>query len=540
MARNFLKFQAYNTCIHNTEEADTDSNTDRKRLKKPTGPRKTDKEKAEQAQDRRLKIEYRLIGGVILAFVSLIGYYFYYATSSDIGRADTNYKTAVDYELKIVTEEMDKEARDKLIKNAEYYYIKALENTDYNFPKYLHKYSEFLLNYKKDYVSAEHYITKALGLHRTNAIYHQSYCKLLKAMIEQNGNIERLNDYNLQKHHTVNAHLQEATYFLNEEGNVKAAIMHIDYALNFCDQSIKGSTQQKKEKDDTMIKFEEDTKEARNLKAGTYTEAAELLTQYGFKDEAKKYWDQGIKEFGKPVHIRYGVYCYQQQNFDEAMKIFNFYTTFGGDALTTTAYAFKARLLKELGEYKEALNLYTSILPKIGLDAMVLGDMIYILMELDEIVEAKKFMAQTITLYRQRLQRDDLVGRRDLMYLNMVNILLMGKLNNIENANMQCLEMIEKYPNEFEVNYIAALYYHRYGSNYDKADRYYRTAISIEDQWAKTYYNYSLLFLENNDFGQFAKYIKIAYEKNPKITMIKELYLKYFDENGNIIKNSFD
>ena len=533
--RNFLKFQAYDTYyIDNTEEAETESNTERKRLKKPKGPRKTDKEKAEESETRRLKIEYRLITGVILAFTSLIGYYFYYATSSDIGRADTNYKTAVDYELKIVTESQDEAARAKLIKNAEYYYIKALENTDYNFPKYLHKYSEFLLNHKKDYVASEHYITKALGLHKTNAIYHQFYCKLLKAMIEENGNIERLNDYFLEKQHTVNAHLQEATYFLSEEGNEKAAIMHIDHALNFCDQTVKNSAKS----DDLVIKLDENVDEIKNLKASTYIDGAELLAQYGFRDEAKKYWDDGIKEHGKYVHIQYGAYCYQQQDFEEALRIFRFYTSFTNDQnLQQTAFAFLARLLSELGQYGQALQIYTALLPKIGVDPMVLGDMVHILIKLDKVNEAKKLMVQTLNVYRKRLQTDDLIREKDLIYINMINVLLMGKMNDIENGNMQCLEMIAKYPNEYDVNYIAALYYHKYIKNYDKADRYYRTAISIEDQWAKTYYNYSLLFYENNDFAQFVKYIKIAYEKNPKIPMIKELYLQYFDENGNLIKH---
>merc|ERR1712130_290544 len=144
-------------------------------------------------------------------------------------------------------------------------------------------------------------------------------------------------------------------------------------------------------------------------------------------------------------------------------------------------------------------------------------------------------MKQIIALIRKTEGKDDLMEMEQYNYITMINILLLGKLDEIENANYQCLEMVNKYPASFEVNYFAAKYYHEYAKNYDKADRYYRTAISIEDQWAKVYYDYSLLFKQNNDLAQFAKYIKIAYQKNPNIPCIKQLYEKYLDKDGKLV-----
>lgn len=519
-----------------TEESTEKDKSERKRLKKHVGKRKTDKEKKEESETKRLKLEYRFIGGIILSFAALIGYYFYYISGSKIGRADTYYKTAIDYELKLTEKEIDNESRDKLIKNAEYYYLKALENTDYSFPKYLYKYSEFLLTHKKDYVTSEQFITRALGLHETNAIYHQFYCKLLKTMIEQNGDVQRISDYNSERHNTIAAHIQEATYFLSEENNEKAAIMHIDHALNFCNQSIDNNDDDQQK--ENITKINEKVDDINRLKISTYQRGAELLQEYGYNKEAKNYWDKGIKEFGKPLNVLYGINCYQQQDFDQATEIFDSYLNDDDEKGNLMAVqVFKARILMEMGEYKKAMAIYTPILPKVGLDPMVYGDIMYILIETNKTMEAQKLMKQLMVVLSSR--NVDMTEDQSLKYINMMNILIMGKLNEIEKGNWECLAMTEKYPNSYEVNYFAALYYHRYAKNYDKADRYYRTAISIEDQWAKTYYNYSLLFLQNNDLAQFAKYIKIAYEKNPKIPMIKNLYDEYYDQQGQLQMHKF-
>ena len=151
--------------------------------------------------------------------------------------------------------------------------------------------------------------------------------------------------------------------------------------------------------------------------------------------------------------------------------------------------------------------------------------------------EARMLMKQTFTLIRNKGGSGgdlDLLKMEELCYLNMVNILLLGKMGEIEEANMQCLEMLSEHPNSFEVNYLGALYYHHYARDQDKADRFYRTAISIEAEWAKTYFDYALLFKQNKDAAQFLKYLKIAFTKNPAIPRIKEMYHKFYDEEGRI------
>ena len=401
-----------------------------------------------------------------------------------------------------------------------------MEYTDYSFPKYLHKYAEFLLQYKSDTIASEHFITKALGLHSTNAIYHKFYCKLLKYQIEKEDQIERLQDYYSQKYHTINAHLREAQYFLDEENDPKAAIMHFDYALNFCDGSVAQS-------ESSEFKIREDDMKAH--KVMTYQGAATMLQDYGFNDEADQYWQDGIREFGEPIEVRYGVNLYENQKFDEAMKIFDAYGHMTGAAFNITALAFKARIQLEMGQYDEAMKIYQRILPHVGLESMVIGDMIWILMQMDKMKDARNLMKQTITLLQRHEGNDDLMRNGEYNYINMLHILLLGKLDEIEAANYQCLEMVNKYANSFEVNYYAAMYYDLYAKNYDKADRYYRTAISIEPKWAKVYYHYALFFKKNNDLAQFAKFIKIAYEKNRSIPMIKELYDQYFDDDGRLL-----
>ena len=146
-------------------------------------------------------------------------------------------------------------------------------------------------------------------------------------------------------------------------------------------------------------------------------------------------------------------------------------------------------------------------------------------------------MKQTMALIRNRGEGSgdlDLLQMDELCYLNMVNVLLLGKLGEIEEANMQCLEMLSNHPNSFEVNYLGALYYHKYARDYDKADRFYRTAISIEEDWAKTYFDYAMMFKQNKDAAQFLKYLKIAFTKNPSIPKIAEMYNRFYDEEGRI------
>eukprot|EP01084_Bolivina_argentea_P153058 266898_1 len=221
------------------------TNSKRKKLKKPMEARKTERERRDETQTSRLKIEYRIIGGVILLFTSLIGYYFYYISGSKIGKADTYYKTAIDYELECNLID-DENKRNELIKKTDYYYQKCLEYTDYSYPKYLYKYSKFLLYIKDDCLASEHYITKALGLHETNAIYHKFYCILLKYLIEKKGNIDRLQDYYSQKMHTIKSHIQEAKYFLNEENDRREYAL-IDwlafYVLDTIDFDVDGNFQ---------------------------------------------------------------------------------------------------------------------------------------------------------------------------------------------------------------------------------------------------------------------------------------------------------
>lgn len=71
-------------------------------MKKPKngGQRKRDKDKEQESEARRLKVEYGVIGGVIMGLAALMGYYFWYISGSKIGRADTHYKTAVDTTLR--------------------------------------------------------------------------------------------------------------------------------------------------------------------------------------------------------------------------------------------------------------------------------------------------------------------------------------------------------------------------------------------------------------------------------------------------------
>ena len=75
------------------------------------------------------------------------------------------------------------------IETADYHWRKALDLTDYSYPKYLAEYAEFVWRQKGDFAAAEHYVTKALGLHPTNALYHQLYTKLLRALIEDQGEV---------------------------------------------------------------------------------------------------------------------------------------------------------------------------------------------------------------------------------------------------------------------------------------------------------------------------------------------------------------
>ena len=163
---------------------------------------------------------------------------------------------------------------------------------------------------------------------------------------------------------------------------------------------------------------------------------------------------------------------------------------------------------------------------------MVIGDMVYILIKTNQLNDAKNLLKQYMDTMMKKNQTDDLSKNVELNYINMIQILLLGATNNIERANLLCLDMVEKYPDSFDVNYYAAIYHHLYSKDYDKADKYYRTAISIQDYWAKIYLNYALLYKELNDLAQYVKYIKIAYEKNPKIPKIKKLYEKVYDENG--------
>ena len=106
----------------------------------------------------------------------------------------------------------------------------------------------------------------------------------------------------------MNAHFQEAAYFLNEEGNEKAAIMHCDYALSFCREF---ETQRGRSR------LVENADELRALRMESVQRAAQLMQEYGHDEVAQKYWMDGIREFGEPVRVLYGVHCYERQRFDE-------------------------------------------------------------------------------------------------------------------------------------------------------------------------------------------------------------------------------
>ena len=109
----------------------------------------------------------------------------------------------------------------------------------------------------------------------------------------------------------MDAHFQEAAYFLNEESNEKAAIMHCDYPLSFCREFEGGGGG----------RLVENVDEIRELRIESVQRAAQLMQEYGHEDAAQKYWMDGIREFGEPIRVLYGVHCYQRQRFQEGLVL---------------------------------------------------------------------------------------------------------------------------------------------------------------------------------------------------------------------------
>ena len=73
------------------------------------------------------------------------------------------------------------------------------------------------------------------------------------------------------------------------------------------------------------------------------------------------------------------ILCVAQEIFDGVLK--------GGTELTSNskvlAVVFSARIQMELGNLEKAMDLYSTVLPHIGLDPMVIGDVALMLMDTD-------------------------------------------------------------------------------------------------------------------------------------------------------------
>eukprot|EP01084_Bolivina_argentea_P306471 529600_1 len=188
-------------------------------------------------------------------------------------------------------------------------------------------------------------------------------------------------------------------------------------------------------------------------------------------------------------------------------------------------------ILIEMEEYRAAKQFILRAI-ELNYDIRCIAEIMLLLIRCEEYDEALKYYesAKQHINYEKQYFNNSI----DSWYLESVYAVYCSQIGNLSEADNKFKSLLNEGSPCYFIHFFYAKHLHYKHNNYSMAKEQYIKAISIEDNWAMTYWHFGICLFELKEYKSAQTFIKKAHETNPQIPMIDNHYNKQI----NLIQNA--